>query len=92
MYMLTTIDNPYNPFTQFNEWYTHDVFAGHNSLALLARIALFSDEMSDTDQQLAIDNAIDEIVYENVSGMHRKITADGKYSMDASTFDFVKAT
>ena len=70
--MLTTIDNPYDPFTQFKEWYVYDTSAGYHSSALLARIARSSDELSEADQQLAYELAIDEIVKENALGLHRK--------------------
>lgn len=73
-YMLTTIDNPFDPFTQFDEWFAWDRQAGYNSPSLLARIANSSDELSDTDQVVAINEAIDEIVKENVSGMFRKVS------------------
>lgn len=73
--MLTTVDNPYDPFTQFDEWYRFDTQSGYHTSALLARIVRTSDELSDADQSVAIELAIDEIVRENVSGMHRKVTA-----------------
>lgn len=72
-YMLTTVDNPFNPFTQWNEWFQWDVSAGYNTSALLARITKSSFELSEPDQALAIQQGIDEIVEENVSGMHRKV-------------------
>jgi hypothetical protein len=72
-YMLTTFDNPFDPFTQWDEWFAWDTTAGYNTSGLLARISYLSDEISDVDQFWAIQNAIDEIVRENVSGMHRKI-------------------
>lgn len=71
--MLTTVDNPYDPFTQFDEWYVWDQNAGYCTPGLLARIAFSSDEISDADQLLAIQQAIDEIVTENVSGVHKKV-------------------
>ena len=71
--MLTTIDNPWNPFTQWDEWYAWDAAAGYNTPSLLARVAVSSDELSEYDQELEISNAINEIVRENVSGMHRKV-------------------
>lgn len=73
-YMLTTVDNPFNPFDHFNEWLAFDEAHGYRSTALLARIVKTSDELSEPDQLLAIESAIDEIVKENVSGMHRKIS------------------
>lgn len=73
VHMLTTVDNPYNPFTQFNEWFAFDVQAGYNTAAFLARIVKTSDELSDADQSQAIEDAIEEIVSENVLGLYRKV-------------------
>lgn len=72
-YMLTTVDNPFDPFTQFDEWITFDIQMGYNTASFLARITNVSNELSEPDQSLAIQNAIDEIVQENVSGMWRKV-------------------
>lgn len=73
--MLTTVDNPFDPFTQFDEWYRFDTSAGYNTSALLARVVRTSDELSEPDDSAAIEAAIDEIVRENVSGMHRKVVS-----------------
>lgn len=73
-YMLTTVDNPFNPFTQFDEWYAWDSKAGYHTPSLLDRIVFNSDDLSPADQAKAIQNGIDEIVRENVSGMHKKIS------------------
>jgi len=72
-YMLTTVDNPFNPFTKFDEWYAWDLAAGYNTSAFLARVIKSSDELSEADQELARRQAIDEIVNENVLGVYRKI-------------------
>ncbi len=73
-YMLTTTDNPFSPFTQYDEWLTWDM-ARYNTNGLLARVAYTSPELSDEDQDLAIQQAIDDIVTQNVSGMHTRVTA-----------------
>lgn len=73
-HMLTTIDNPYNPFTQFDAWYVYDTDKGYNTCALLARITKSSDELSDYDQALAIELAMHEIIKENVTGLFKLIT------------------
>lgn len=72
-YMLTTYDNPYDPFTEWDEWLAWDHQAGYHTPGLLDRIARMSDELSDADQFLAVQQAIDEIVRENVTGVHRKV-------------------
>lgn len=76
MSMLTTVDNPYDPFDHFDEWAQWDMSHGYNTASLLARVCVFSDDLSDADQDMAIELAMDEIVRENVSGMHRKVTRD----------------
>lgn len=76
-YMLTTSDNPYNPFTEFDEWDAWDRSAGYNTTSFLARVVRSSDSLSEPDQQVAIDNAIDEIVRENILGVYQKVSADG---------------
>lgn len=73
-YMLTTVDNPFDPFTQFTQWFAFDTASGYHTASFLARIAKTSDELSDVDQRLAIQSAIDEIVRENVSGVHKKVS------------------
>ena len=74
--MLTTIDNPFDPFTQYEDWYGYDVAKGYYTCNYLARIARTSDALSDADQDLAIDQAIDEIVSLNVLGIYRKVSKD----------------
>jgi hypothetical protein len=71
--MLTTIDNPYSPFDEFDEWYAWDVRAGYNSTSFLGRILMTSDQMSELDIELANERAIDEICFENVSGVFKKV-------------------
>jgi hypothetical protein len=76
VYMLTTVDNPYNPFDEWDAWLVYDEAHGYNTSGLLARIAFTSDELSEADQALSIRQAIDEVVRENVSGLHRKVSRD----------------
>lgn len=74
--MLTTIDNPFDPFTQFDQWYSYDVEKGYHSCSYLARIARTSVELSDEINNNTIDEAIDEIVELNVLGIYKKVTKD----------------
>ena len=74
--MLTTTDNPFDPFTQYDEWLQFDEAKGHFTNNLLARVAKSSDELSEIDEDLAIEAAMDEIVFFNVSGLHKKVTSN----------------
>lgn len=72
-FALTTADNPYSPFAQFDEWYAFDVGKGYYTCAYLARIAKTSPELSDSDYSDAIEEAIDEILEFNLAGNYCKV-------------------
>lgn len=74
--MLTTIDNPYSPFYEFNKWYAYDIASGYHTSSFLARILIDSDQLSEADIEAATESAIDEIVKENVLGIYRKVTIE----------------
>lgn len=74
--MLTTVDNPFDPFIEFDSWARWDEKAGYHTLALLARVVVTSSELSEADQDVAIEQAIEEIVQENVTGMFKKISKE----------------
>jgi len=74
--LLTTVDNPHDPFEDYDSWYQWDSRSGYHTPEMLARIAKVSVETSDTDQAKAIEDAIDECVKLNVTGMFRKVTRE----------------
>lgn len=61
-YMLTTTDNPFNPFTQWDDWYFYDLSQGYNTCERIARIAkpgfVLPEELNDTELELAYDQLI----------------------------------
>lgn len=72
--MLTTTDNPFDPFEQFDDWNAYDMRVGHHTLSYLARVVVVSDELSEADYNVAIERGIDEIIDYNVNGMYKKVT------------------
>lgn len=72
-HMLSTKDNPWSPWTHFDEWNAYDMRAGHHTLAYLARITVSSDEISPADQDVAVEDAIEEIVRLNINGLYIKV-------------------
>ena len=72
--MLTTKDNPFNPFTNFKEWNTFDEQKGYYTCAFLARIIKSSPELSDADQSLANDQAIEDILSMDPTGIYIKVS------------------
>jgi hypothetical protein len=71
--MLSTIDNPHSPFDDFDAWLSYDRSSGYHSSELLSRIAVTSDDQSEADYNLAIEQAIDSIVEQNVLGIFIKV-------------------
>ena len=78
VYMLTTIDNPYNPFTQFDEWLYFDSEKGYNTCSYLARVLKTSEELSENDDQLATNEAINEIIENDPLGIYIKVKKDDR--------------
>lgn len=74
--MLSTTDNPFSPFTQFNEWLSYDTQKGYNTCGLLDRIAKSANSLSDSDLNTSLDEAMKQIVTENVYGVHRLVSRD----------------
>lgn len=81
-HMLTTVDNPWNPFTHYDEWQEFDESAGYYTIQYLARLTFSSDELSDADQDLAIEYAVEEAAALNINGMYRKVEAPDDYNAD----------
>lgn len=77
-YMLSTSDNPYNPFIEFDRWNVWDQSEGYHTLAYQARIANTSDELPQSLYMEEVDAAIDEIITFNLSGVHIKVTPTTK--------------
>lgn len=74
-YMLSTEDNPFNPYTHWEQWYAFDAAAGYHTPAYLARLVVTSYDLSEADQILAITDAIDEILEFNLTGNYIKVMA-----------------
>ena len=72
--MLTTFDNPFDPFEQFTDWFMFDVEKGYNTCSYLARIAKLTDDMSDQEANDEIERAIDEIIQYDFMNIYKKVT------------------
>ena len=70
---LTTIDNPYNPFENFNQWFLFDVQKGYDSCSYLARVARASDQFTDDENKQEIERAIDEIIKYDFMNVYKKV-------------------
>lgn len=71
--MLTTFDNPYDPFEQFTLWFLFDVEKGYNTCSHLARVARTSEEFSEQENERAVEEAIDEIIKYDFMNIYKKV-------------------
>lgn len=67
--LLTTVDNPFHPGTQFKEWFAFDIRKGYNTLGYLARVADYGFDMSPAAESDVIARAQREIVDINPLGI-----------------------
>ena len=74
--MLTTFDNPYNPFDDFTLWMMYDKEQGYDTCERLARIAKLSDDMSQDEIDAETDRAMDEIIFYDFLNIYKKVWQD----------------
>ena len=78
MVRVTTTDNPFNPFTEWDEWYFYDLSKGYSTCERLDRLSNTSSQLSDELNNEELEQAIDQLV---------EIGAVGK---DGTIVDYVK--
>jgi hypothetical protein len=78
VYMLTTVDNPFDPFEQFTSWFLFDVEKGYNTCSYLARIAQFSNDMTQKEIDEENERAIDEIIKYDFMNIYKRVERETK--------------
>ena len=73
---ITTIDNPHDPIEDYPAWFNFDTRNGYNTASFLARLVKGSDDLGEAEYQRAIEEAIDEIIYENLLGLYKKVVVE----------------
>jgi hypothetical protein len=77
--MLTTYDNPYSPFDQFDLWQMYDNEMGYQTCERLGKIIQLEEDMSDQEKEEAMDRAIDEIIMHDPLGIYCRATENSTY-------------
>ena len=54
----TTVDNPFDPFPQWDEWYRYDEKCGYHTCSRLAMLSRNSNELSEAESEQSITQAI----------------------------------
>lgn len=76
--MLTTFDNPYDPFDDFVSWWMFDIEKGYNTCSLLARIARYSEEFSTIEDKRETEIAIDAIIDNDFLNIYKKVVRESE--------------
>lgn len=71
--MLTTKDNPYNPFDDFTQWFMFDIEKGYNTCGLLARIIKQSDALTMEENERESVDAMDWIIKFDLTNQYTKV-------------------
>ena len=71
--MLTTFDNPYNPFDDFTSWFMFDIEKGYNTCSYLGRIVNLSDDLCQKEIDEEVERAIDEIIFYDFRNIYKKV-------------------
>lgn len=77
--MLTTFDNPYDPFDDFTSWWLFDTEKGYNTCSVLARVCRHSEEFSTIEEDQDRERAIDDIVDNDFLNIYKKVTRTGEH-------------
>lgn len=76
----TTKDNPFNPFDDFEKWYAFDISRGYHTAEWLDRLANTSDKLSNEDNELEYEEAVDALVALDPN-FYRKVTKEIKVDL-----------
>lgn len=61
-FSITTIDNPFNPFDDFENWFLFDCEKNYYTLNKLARLSKVDDSMTEKEESKEIERAIERLI------------------------------
>ena len=71
---LTTVDNPWNPFKDYDSWQNEDQRLGYSTESYLARVAAdygWNDELTNEEKDAILDMSIDTILENDFMNVYR---------------------
>ena len=74
-FLLTTVDNPYNPWTDWDLWYAYDERMGYHTCSYLARVIVTDDSYSEAEEDEAYNDAANEIIKYDPFGIYVKVSS-----------------
>jgi len=71
---ITTVDNPFDPFDDFDHWFQFDTEKGYYTSSKLARLTNLRNDMSEAEEAEEIERAIDRLIEIDPFDMYIKVT------------------
>lgn len=82
---LTTKDNPFSPFKDFDDWLVFDVQHNYGTLNYFARVCRTTNDMSDEEITKENERAVDQIIKNDIFDMYKKVVeVENDDELDAS--------
>ncbi len=76
-HMLTTVDNPYDPFDEFDAWFQHDIVKGSASASvLMSKFCLTSMSLSPFENNRAIKEGCLRVVAEDPTNFYKVVSRE----------------
>lgn len=79
-YMVTTMDNPWNPFTHYHEWLSFDTSHGYNTDQWVYILSKTSSDLLKDEMEEQIDAGVESLLALDPFGIHVKV-----YDYDADS-------
>ena len=73
---VTTVDNPFNPFDDFNSWFMFDIEKGYYTSNKLGRLTHLRDDMSEQEENEEVERAVDELIKIDPLDLYIKVTRE----------------
>lgn len=72
----TTIDNPFNPFDDFDSWFQFDVEKGYYTSSKLARLTHLTDDMTEKEENEEVERAVNRLIEIDPLDIYIKVTQE----------------
>lgn len=70
---ITTIDNPFDPFEDFENWYLFDCEKGYYTCSRLARLANIEENMTEEEEDQEIERVTDRLIQLDPLDIYKKL-------------------
>lgn len=70
---ITTVDNPYNQFDDFTNWFLYDTEKGYYTSNAVARLTNLTDDMTQLEEDIEVERAIDRLIEIDPFDLYTKV-------------------